>query len=78
MTHWNLKKGPFSFKTPLIEMSERALRYKLGIGLAMCKVYAEYWNGELSLHSVPGHGVDTVLKLGNLLTHTEKKQLDKV
>lgn len=78
LTHWNLKKGTYSFTTPLVEISERALRYKLGIGLAMCKVYAEYWNGELSLHSVPGYGVDTVLKLGNLLTHTKKKQLDKV
>lgn len=78
MTHWNLNKGQFKFETPLIEMSERSFRYKLGIGLAMCKVYAEYWNGELSLHSVPGYGSDTILTLGNLLTHTGKKQLDKV
>lgn len=78
MTHWNLRKGQFKFEKPLIEMLHRSFRYKLGIGLAMCKVYAEYWNGELSLHSIPGHGVDTVLKLGNLLTHTGKKQLDKV
>lgn len=78
MSHWNLKKGPLKYQTPLLEMSQRSFRYKLGIGLAMCKVYAEYWNGELCLHSIPGYGVDTVLKLGNLLTHTKKKQLDKV
>lgn len=78
MAHWNLRKGQYKFEKPLIEMLHRSFRYKLGIGLAMCKVYAEYWNGELSLHSIPGHGVDTVLKLGNLLTHTSKKQLDKV
>ncbi|CCK70921.1 protein kinase PKP2 KNAG_0F02560 [Huiozyma naganishii CBS 8797] len=77
-THWNLKKGQFKFEKPLIEILERPFRYKLGIGLAMCKVYADYWNGDLSLHSMPGYGVDTVLKLGNLMKHTQKKQLDKV
>lgn len=44
----------------------------------MCKVYAEYWNGDLSLHSMPGYGTDVVLKLGNLMKHTKKLQLDKV
>lgn len=78
MGHSNLKKGPYKFEMPLIEMLERAPRYKLGIGLAMCKIYAEYWNGDLSLTTIPGHGTDTVLTLGNLMAHSDELQLDKV
>ncbi|CCD26735.1 protein kinase PKP2 NDAI_0I01660 [Naumovozyma dairenensis CBS 421] len=78
MGHPNLTKGAYKFEMPLIEMLERAPRYKLGIGLAMCKTYAEYWNGDLTLNSIPGYGTDTTLKLGNLMAHTNKLQLDKV
>lgn len=75
---WNINKGHYKFQQPLIELLQRPFRYKLGVGLAMCKVYAEYWNGDLKLHSMPGYGVDTVLTLGNLMTNTQKKQLDRV
>lgn len=78
MSHSNLTSGKFRFETPLIRLMERSYRYKLGIGLAMCKVYAEYWNGDLTLHSLPGYGTDTVLKLGNLMHTPRKQQLDKV
>lgn len=78
MSHSNLTKGKFKFERPLIRLMERSYRYRLGIGLAMCKVYAEYWNGDLTLHSIQGYGTDTVLKLGNLMNHARKLQLDKV
>ncbi|QLQ82118.1 hypothetical protein HG537_0G03730 [Torulaspora globosa] len=78
MSHTNLTGTKFKFETPLIKLMERSYRYKLGIGLAMCKVYAEYWNGDLTLHSLPGYGTDTVLKLGNLIHSGNKLQLDKV
>ncbi|SCU99621.1 LANO_0F02762g1_1 [Lachancea nothofagi CBS 11611] len=74
----NLPKGIHNFEKPLLGLLERSSRYKLGIGLAMCKVYAEYWNGDLTVHSINGYGTDTVLKLGNLMYHTDKLQLDKV
>ncbi|SCU83852.1 LAME_0C06986g1_1 [Lachancea meyersii CBS 8951] len=73
----NLPHG-HKFEKPLLGLLERSSRYKLGIGLAMCKVYAEYWNGDLTVHSINGYGTDTVLKLGNLMYHTDKLQLDKV
>ncbi|RKP07531.1 branched-chain alpha-ketoacid dehydrogenase, partial [Thamnocephalis sphaerospora] len=41
---------------------------RLGIGLLMARVYAEYWGGGLDLQSMPGWGVDAhlrVSKLGN-------------
>lgn len=74
----NLPRGISKFDKPLLGLLERSSRYKLGIGLAMCKVYAEYWNGDLTVHSIQGYGTDTVLKLGNLMYHTHKLQLDKV
>ncbi|KAG0685550.1 hypothetical protein C6P41_004559 [Kluyveromyces marxianus] len=78
MTETNLKKGRFKFEKPLIDLLQRSPRYKLGIGLALCKVYAEYWNGDLTVHSIQGYGTDTVLKLGNLMTNTDRLQLDRV
>lgn len=74
----NLPTGLHKFEKPLLGLLERSSRYKLGIGLAMCKVYAEYWNGDLTVHSLQGYGTDTVLKLGNLMYHTDRLQLDKV
>ncbi|AMD19823.1 HCL328Wp [Eremothecium sinecaudum] len=76
--HPKKEKYKFQFKRPLIGLLSRASRYKLGVGLAMCKVYAEYWNGDLTVHSVQGYGTDTVLKLGSLLHYSDKLQLDKV
>lgn len=78
MSDTNLHKGLYKLEKPLLGLLERSSRYKLGIGLAMCKVYAEYWNGDLTVHSIHGYGTDTVLKLGNLMHHTDKLQLDKV
>lgn len=78
MSHSNITRTLFQFEKPLIKLLQRSSRYKLGIGLAMCKVYAEYWNGDLTVHSIPGYGTDTILELGNLMKHTTKQQLDKV
>ncbi|CCF55904.1 hypothetical protein KAFR_0A04690 [Kazachstania africana CBS 2517] len=78
ITNANLEIGIPKYERSLIQMLQRSYRYKLGIGLAMCKVYSEYWNGDLKLHSVSGYGTDTILKLGNLMKNTEKLQLDKV
>ncbi|KAL3230076.1 [Pyruvate dehydrogenase (acetyl-transferring)] kinase 2, mitochondrial [Nakaseomyces bracarensis] len=78
MAHYNLKDVVPGYEVPLLKLLKRSFRYKLGIGLAMCKVYAEYWNGDLTLHSIHGFGTDTVLKLGNLMKHTKELQLDRV
>ncbi|QLG74323.1 hypothetical protein HG535_0G02070 [Zygotorulaspora mrakii] len=78
MSHTNLTTGKIQFVKPLVRFIERSYRYRLGIGLAMCKVYAEYWNGDLTSHSIQGYGTDTVLKLGNLMNSNRKLQLDKV
>lgn len=61
----------------LINLMERPAEYKLGLGLAMCKVYADYWNGDIAMHSLNGYGTDTYLKLGKLGYHNDKRQLDR-
>ena len=77
-SNFDISTGNLGFSSSLIELLERPSRFKLGVGLAMCKVYADYWNGDLTLHSMPGYGCDTVLTLGNLMKHTKRLQLDRV
>ncbi len=64
-------------ETTLINLIQRPANYKLGLGLAMCKVYADYWNGDLVMHSLNGYGTDTYLKLGKLGHTQDKLQLDR-
>jgi pyruvate dehydrogenase kinase 2/3/4 len=55
---------------------------KLGIGLPMSKIYAEYWAGSLEIHSLEGYGTDAFLqisKLGNKNEHiTTRASMDAV
>ncbi|KAJ2540458.1 [Pyruvate dehydrogenase (acetyl-transferring)] kinase 2, mitochondrial, partial [Coemansia sp. RSA 1933] len=37
-----------------------------GFGLPMSRVYARYWGGSVSVHSLPGHGVDAYIQLPRL------------
>ncbi|KAF2859743.1 pyruvate dehydrogenase kinase [Piedraia hortae CBS 480.64] len=39
---------------------------KLGIGLPMSKIYAEYWAGSLNLHNLEGYGCDAFLQISRL------------
>lgn len=55
----------------------RPANYKLGLGLPMCKVYADYWNGDLSMNSLEGYGSDTCLTLLKLGLHSNVVQLDR-
>lgn len=52
----------------LDSLTSRPPNLRLGMGLPMSRVYAEYWAGSLELHSLEGYGVDAFLqicKLGN-------------
>lgn len=55
---------------------ERPSSFKLNLGLAMCKVYAEYWNGNIVMNLMDNYGTDTFLTLQKLGIHTTQK-LDK-
>lgn len=55
-------------ESSLSRLTSRPPNLRLGIGLPMSRIYAEYWAGSLELHSLEGYGVDAFLqipKLGN-------------
>jgi pyruvate dehydrogenase kinase 2/3/4 len=55
-------------RSSLSSLTSRPPNLRLGIGLPMSRVYAEYWTGSLEIHSLEGYGTDAFLqvsKLGN-------------
>ena len=55
-------------RTSLSPLTSRRPNLRLGMGLPMSRVYAEYWAGSLDIHSLEGYGTDAFLhisKLGN-------------
>lgn len=56
----------------LSQLSIRNPKMRLGMGLPMSKVYAEYWAGGLELHSLEGYGVDAFLQISKLGNQNEK------
>lgn len=56
------------------ETSSGLLRSHLGLGLPMCRVYANYWGGNISVFSLDGYGTDVyvrIAKLGNVLENLD-------
>ncbi|EED17926.1 pyruvate dehydrogenase kinase, putative [Talaromyces stipitatus ATCC 10500] len=56
----------------LSTLSSRPPNLRLGIGLPMSRVYAEYWAGSLELHSLEGYGVDAFLQISKLGNKNEQ------
>lgn len=63
-------------KSSLQNIIKRPSNFHLNMGLAMCKVYADYWNGNLVMNSLDNYGVDTYLTLQRLGTNQDLN-LDK-
>lgn len=59
-------------------LSSRPPELKLGMGLPLSRVYAEYWDGALDLQSLEGYGCDVFLRISRLGNQSEKLQLDGV
>jgi len=53
-------------------LSSRPPNLRLGMGLPMSRVYAEYWAGSLELHSLEGYGVDAFLQISKLGNQNEQ------
>lgn len=67
LSHTGLPKANESSNS-LSSLTSRSPHLTLGMGLPMSRVYAEYWAGNLEVHSLEGYGVDAFLqvsKLGN-------------
>jgi pyruvate dehydrogenase kinase 2/3/4 len=59
------------------EEEVRSPTVRLGIGLLMARVYAEYWGGGLEVQSLPGWGVDAHLRVSKLGNRMENLSLPK-
>ncbi|KAF2685135.1 alpha-ketoacid dehydrogenase kinase [Lentithecium fluviatile CBS 122367] len=56
----------------LSSLTSRPPNLRLGIGLPMSRVYAEYWAGSLEIHSLEGFGVDAFLQISKLGNKNER------
>ena len=54
------------YGSSLSSLSSRPPELRLGMGLPMSKIYAEYWAGSLELHSLEGYGCDAFLQISRL------------
>ncbi|KAK3717455.1 putative protein kinase [Vermiconidia calcicola] len=55
-----------NYASSLSSLSSRPPELRLGMGLPMSKIYAEYWAGSLELHSLEGYGCDAFLQISRL------------
>ncbi|PVI00941.1 alpha-ketoacid dehydrogenase kinase [Periconia macrospinosa] len=56
----------------LSTLTSRPPNLRLGIGLPMSRVYAEYWAGSLEIHNLEGFGVDAFLQISKLGNKNER------
>jgi pyruvate dehydrogenase kinase 2/3/4 len=56
----------------LSALTSRPPNLRLGVGLPMSRIYAEYWAGSLDIHSLEGYGVDAFLQISKLGNKNEK------
>ncbi|KIV86406.1 hypothetical protein PV11_02018 [Exophiala sideris] len=56
----------------LSTLASRPPDLRLGMGLPMSRVYAEYWAGGLELHSLEGYGVDAFLQISKIGNQNEQ------
>ncbi|CAN6629603.1 [Pyruvate dehydrogenase (acetyl-transferring)] kinase 2, mitochondrial [Trichomonascus vanleenenianus] len=65
-------------RSSLSSLAARNPQLKLGMGLPLSRIYAEYWDGALELQSLEGYGTDVFLRISRLGNQNEKLQLDRV
>lgn len=56
----------------LATLTTRTPDNRLGIGLPMSRIYAEYWAGSLEIHSLEGYGTDAFLQISKLGNKNEQ------
>lgn len=66
------KRGSDRGDNSLASLSSRPPNLRLGMGLPLSRVYAEYWAGSLALHSLEGYGVDAFLQISKLGNKNEQ------
>ena len=66
---WNGKRPS---DNSLASLTSRPPDLRLGMGLPMSRVYAEYWAGSLEMHSLEGYGCDAFLQISKLGNKNEQ------
>ena len=61
-----------SNRSSLSTLTSRPPDLRLGMGLPMSRIYAEYWAGSLELHSLEGYGVDAFLQISKMGNKNEQ------
>ncbi|KAK4453192.1 branched-chain alpha-ketoacid dehydrogenase [Podospora aff. communis PSN243] len=61
-----------NYGSSLASLTSRPPNLRLGMGLPLSRVYAEYWAGSLALHSLEGYGVDAFLQISKLGNKNEQ------
>ncbi|KAK2601921.1 putative protein kinase [Conoideocrella luteorostrata] len=61
-----------TYQSSLSSLTSRPPNLRLGMGLPLSRVYAEYWAGYLNLHSLEGYGVDAFLQISRLGNKNEQ------
>ena len=67
-----LTSPPSTHDSSLASLSSRPPNLRLGMGLPLSRIYAEYWAGSLELHSLEGYGVDAFLQISKLGNKNEQ------
>lgn len=68
---YNIPGDP-GYSNSLATLTSRPPNLRLGMGLPLSRVYAEYWAGSLALHSLEGYGVDAFLQISKLGNKNEQ------
>jgi len=68
----DIEKSVKPLNSSLSSLTSRPPNLRLGMGLPMSRVYAEYWAGSLELHSLEGYGVDAFLQISKLGNKNEQ------
>jgi pyruvate dehydrogenase kinase 2/3/4 len=61
-----------SHDSSLSSLSSRPPNLRLGMGLPLSRIYAEYWAGSLEIQSLRGYGVDAFLQISKLGNKNEQ------
>lgn len=59
-------------KSSLSSLASRPPNLRLGMGLPLSRIYAEYWAGSLEVQSLRGYGVDAFLQISKLGNKNEQ------
>ena len=66
------RASPSAEPSSLSSLTSRPPNLRLGMGLPMSRVYAEYWAGSLEVHSLEGYGADAFLQISKLGNKNEQ------